>query len=324
MSDQPPIGTRKLTTILSADVYGYSRLMGSNEDETFKRLTECREIIFNTLRTQRGRVANTAGDAVLADFATAREAVTAAVEIQNALFKLNESVPEDRQMFFRIGINLGEVIERGGDLFGDGVNIAARIQSIAEPGGVCVSSVVYEQVRRNPGFEFEYLGEQVLKNIAEPIKIYRVLTGLRMGVKGAMEGAAPMRTAQSGRPQEQVDIEERSLYLVAVLPFDNLSEDPNQSYFSDGLVEDLTTGLATIPSIRVPARNTMFTYKGKAINVPQLATDLGATHVVEGSVRKSGNTIRINVQLIDAKSGHHIWAKRFDSGNYSAGIPDKC
>lgn len=309
MSDQAPVGTRKLTAILSADVYGYSRLMGANEDETFTRLTECREIIFRTVRTQRGRVANTAGDAVLADFATAREAVTAAVDIQDALLKLNESVPEDRRMFFRIGINLGEVIERGGDLFGDGVNIAARIQSLAEPGGVCVSSVVYEQVRRNPGFEFEYLGEQALKNIAEPIKVYKVVSGPKRELNGAREGTA----AVTVRPAEVNRGAEKPSYVVAVLPFDNLSEDPSQSYFSDGLVEDLITGVATIRNIKVPARNTMFTYKGKAVDVQQLAADLGATHVVEGSVRKSGNTIRINVQLIDAKSGNHIWAKRFDS-----------
>ena len=298
---------RKLTAILSADVCGYSRLMGVDEDETFKCLTASREIIFKRIEAHKGRVANTAGDAVLADFGSVRDAVNAATEIQKSLATLNESTPEDRRMYFRIGINLGDVIERGGDLFGDGVNIAARLQSIAEPGGICISGPVYEQARHDPAVLFEYMGEQNVKNIKEPVRTYKVLLGrLPPASAPITQPETHVSTAYSG------DYEGLSGHVVAVLPFDNLGEDPSQSYFGDGLTEDLITGLATIEALKVPARNTMFTYKGKPVNIQQIGKDLGATHVVEGSFRKSGNRIRINVQLIEVKSGNHVWAKRYD------------
>ncbi len=275
--------------------------MGANEDETFKRLTASREKIFKNILERNGRVANTAGDAVLAEFGSAKDAVASAVAIQKALSETNDAIPEDRKMHFRIGINLGDVIERGGDLFGDGVNIAARLQSLAEPGGICISSAMYDQVRKNTELLFEYFGEQSVKNIDGPVKVYKVVTGT------SFKAPSVVKQGADGPTQEPL-----STLVVAVLPFDNLSSDPEQSYFSDGLTEDLITGLATIEQLKVPARNTMFTYKGKPVNVQQLGKDIGATHVVEGSVRKSGTQFRINVQLVDASNGNHLWAKKYN------------
>ena len=310
---EPSATGRKLSAILSADVYGYSRLMGTNEDETFKQLTISREIIFKQIERHRGRVANTAGDAVLADFASVRASVSAALEIQRLIAQENAQIPEERRMRFRIGINLGDVIERGGDLFGDGVNIAARLQALAEPGGICISGSVHEQARHDPEVRFEYLGEQSVKNIAEPVKVFKVLAGAPVQASASTESATEATSAKT-RPAEPRGVASApGGYVVAVLPFDNLSEDPSQSYFGDGLTEDLITGLATIENLKVPARNTMFTYKGRAVNVQQIGRDLGATHAVEGSVRKAGSHVRINVQLIDAKSGNHVWAKRYDN-----------
>jgi adenylate cyclase len=302
----PVAEDRKLTAIVSADVFGYSRLMGSDEDETFKRLTASRKAMFSLISTHKGRVANTAGDAMLAEFGSAKDAVAAAVAIQEALAVSNEAASEERRMRFRIGVNLGDVIERAGDLFGDGVNIAARLQSLAVPGGICISSAVYDQVRRNLDLQFEDLGEQAVKNIERPIRVYKIL--LEHSAARFAELTAQVNT---NRPSSGTDTGP-SGYVIAVLPFDNMSDDPSQSYFSDGLTEDLITGLAAIKELLVPARNTMFTYKGKASDLRQIGRELGATHVVEGSVRKSGTHLRINVQLINASNGNHIWAKRFD------------
>jgi adenylate cyclase len=210
-----------------------SQSMGSNEDETFKRLTASREIIFRRIDERHGRVANTAGDAVLAEFGSATSAVAAAVEIQRSIAELNRGAPEGEQMWFRIGINLGDVIERGGDLFGDGVNIAARLQSLADPGGICLSSSVYEQARRSPGVRFADLGQQSVKNIAEPIRVFKVVTGISPPGRDSGKAAAGALPLSPGR------------FVVAVLPLDNLSEDASQSYFSDGLTEDLITGLTS-------------------------------------------------------------------------------
>ncbi|MGA2973798.1 MAG: adenylate/guanylate cyclase domain-containing protein [Spirochaetia bacterium] len=302
MSDEEKtVGIRKLTAILSADVFGYSRLMSTDEASTFKRLTDCREIIFRLIREHHGRVANTAGDAVLAEFASVRDAAAGAIEIQKALAELNSGVSADQKMHFRIGINLGDVYEQQGDLFGDGVNLAARIQSLADPGGILLSASVYEQLEHKSDVPVEFAGEQKVKNMEKPVKVYRVV----------MKNAPASVIAAPALPQEITESAPPSI-VVGVLPFENLSEDPEQAYFCDGLVEDLTTALAAIPEMKTIARNTMFGFKGKSPDVRQLARDIGATHVVEGSVRKSGSRIRINAQLLETKEGSHLWARRYD------------
>jgi TolB-like protein len=291
---------RKLTAILSADVFGYSRLMGADQEDTFSRLTACREIIFRRVRENEGKVSNTAGDAVLAQFASVNGAVAAAIEIQKCLADLNKEVPEDRQMHFRIGINLGDVIELDGDIFGDGVNIAARLQALASPGGIMISDSVHDQIKGRMDAKSEYFGEQKVKNIDHPVRVYRIATGV----------------AEAVAPVVQVHAEPSSSELAAitigVLPFDNLSDDIEQTYFSDGLVEDLITTLSTFPELKIIARNTMYGFKGKSPDIRQLGRDLGATYIVEGSVRKSGNRIRVSAQLIETASGIHKWAKRYD------------
>jgi adenylate cyclase len=305
MGDQPDIeikGKRKLVALLCADVYGYSRLMGFDEEDTFNRLTVYREIFFRIIREQNGRVANTAGDAVLAEFASAKDAVAGATAIQTCLAGLNAKVPADRQMLFRIGINLGDVYERQGDLFGDGVNIAARIQTLADPGGIFLSASVFEQLEHKSNIPVELVGDQKVKNIEKPVRVYRVLM-----TRGTPPPPAPSPAAQYDTP----DGDDCSI-LIGILPFDNLSDDPEQSYFCDGLSEDLTTALAAIPELRIVARNTMFAFRGKSPDIRRLGRDLGATHIVEGSARKSGDRFRVNAQLIETKTGNHLWAAKYD------------
>jgi adenylate cyclase len=292
---------RKLTAIMSADVFGYSRLMGADERDTFERLSQSRQVIFGFISGHRGRVANTAGDSILAEFASVEDAVWCSLEVQQKLGEMNSALPDDRKMQFRIGINLGDVFKREGDLFGDGVNVAARIQSLADPGGICVSRSVHDQVSGLSGVSFRFLGEQQVKNIARPVGVYKVM----IGTPPEKESSPVSEIGDSRRKTPRT-------FTVAVMPFDNLSSDPEQAYFCDGLVEDLTTGLASIKGLDIPARNTMLAFKGKAVDVRQLGKELGATHVVEGSARKAGNRIRINVQLIDASNGNHVWAMKYD------------
>lgn len=294
------IGTRKLTAILSADVYGYSRLMRSDEESCLRRLTAYRETIFRLIREHRGRVANTAGDAVLAEFASAKDAASCGIAIQRTLAESNTSVPPDRQMHFRIGLNLGDVYVQRGDLFGDGVNMAARIQSLAEPGAVYISASVYEQLANKSDIPVEYVGEFRVKNIESPVKVYRVSAE----AAGKLKGFPWPQTA----PED--DFPEKA--VIGILPFDNLSNDPDQEYFGDGLCEDLTTAIASFPGISVIARNTMFGFKGKALDIRQLGRDLGASHILEGSVRKAAATVRVNVQLLETATGNHLWAQRYD------------
>jgi adenylate cyclase len=295
-------GNRKLVALLCADVHGYSRLMGCDEEDTFKRLTSYREIIFRLIREHKGRVANTAGDAVLAEFSSVRDAVAGAIAVQSSLADLNDTVEANRQMLFRIGINLGDVYEHQGDLFGDGVNIAARIQSLADPGGIFLSASVFEQLEHKSTIPVELVGDQKVKNIEKPVRVYRVLL--------TRNSAAPLAPRDPGS-HDTSDSEELAI-TIGVLPFSNLSEDPEQSYFCDGLGEDLTTALSAIPELRIVARNTMSAFRGKTPDVRQLGRDCGATHVVEGSVRKSGNRFRVNAQLIETKTGNHLWAAKYD------------
>ena len=290
---------RKLAAIFAADVAGYSRLMGLDEVGTLRLLTGHREILDGLIAEHGGRIANTAGDSVLAEFPSAVDAVQCALEAQERLAEANERVLADRKLEFRIGIHVGDVVVRGGDLFGDGVNIAARLQALAAPGDVCISGTVHEHVRKLPTLRFADLGPQPIKNIDEPVRAYLLSSG------GAPEvgGGGPDRPKPLPLPDKP---------SIAVLPFTNMSGDPEQEYFADGLVEEIITGLSRVRSFFVIARNSSFTYKNRAVDVRQVARELGVRYVLEGSIRKAGSRVRIVGQLIDATTGHHIWADRFE------------
>jgi TolB-like protein len=287
---------RKLSAILSADVKGYSRLMGEDELGTVRTLEAYREMIAEIIRKYSGRVVDSPGDNVLAEFASVVDAVECAVEIQKELKTKNEDLPENRRMEFRIGINLGDVIEEGERIYGDGVNVAARIESLAEGEGICISGAVFDQVEAKLGLEFEYLGEQSVKNIKKPVRVYRV--EMEGGISSDM-GISP-----------KVPLPEKP--SIAVLPFTNMSADPEQEYFADGISEDLITDLSKLPDLLVISRLSSFAYKGKNIKVQQIAEELAVLYVLEGSVRRAENRMRINAQLVDAVSGHHLWADRYD------------
>jgi adenylate cyclase len=294
---------RKLTAILSADVKGYSRLMGADEEATLRTLQEYKEVMASSIQHHRGRVVGTAGDSVLAEFASVVDAVQCAVEIQQVLRAKNAMLPEDRRMDFRIGINLGDVIEEGDTIYGDGVNIAARVEGLAEAGGICISESAYQQIENKLPLRYDYLGEHAVKNIAKPVRVY----------KAQIEPEAP-----PSRPPVEVASREKMAFpmpdkpSIAVLPFVNMSDDPKQDYFSDGITEEIITALSKVPNLFVIARNSTSTYKGKAVMVKQVSEELGVRYVVEGSVRKTGDRVRIAAQLIDALTGHHLWAERYD------------
>jgi adenylate cyclase len=293
---------RRLAAIFAADVEGYSRLMGADEVATLDALTARREILDGLIATHGGRIANTAGDSVLAEFGSAVDAVRCAMEAQVALANANSTLPENRHINFRIGVHVGDVMVRAGDLFGDGVNIAARLQALARAGGLCVSGVTYDQVRKILPLEFTDLGAQTVKNIEEPIRAY--------GVRAQDEAASS--TSQDVHPRDQKPLALPDKPSIAVLPFQNMSGDPEQEYFADGMVEEIITALSRNKQLFVIARNSSFTFKGKATDIKQVAQDLGVRYVLEGSVRKSGSRIRITGQLIEAASGAHLWADRYD------------
>ena len=285
--------TRRLAAILAADVVGYSRLMGADEEGTLTALKAIRrELGDPKVKEHRGRIVKTTGDGLLIEFSSVVDAVRCAVDVQQGMAERNAEVPEQKRIEFRIGINLGDIIRDGRDIFGDGVNIAARLEALAAPGGICVSGVVHDQVRDKLDLAFEDMGEQQVKNIARPVHVWR----LRLGTKPA--SAAP--PALPDKPS------------IAVLPFQNMSGDPEQEYFVDGMVEEIITALSRIRWLFVIARNSTFTYKGQAVDVQQVGRELGVRYVLEGSVRKSGNRVRITAQLIDTQSGAHLWADRFD------------
>jgi adenylate cyclase len=293
--------SRRLVAVFAADVEGYSRLMGTDEVGTLKGLTERRAILDRIIGEHRGRIANTAGDSVLAEFGSAVEAVQCAVDAQNALAEANTGIPLDKRINFRIGVHIGDVMVRGGDLFGDGVNIAARLQCIAEPGGVCISGATYDQVRKVLPITFADLGVQQVKNIQEPIRAYQV-----NALSETLE-AAPARVVEIESPPP---LPEKP--SIAVLPFQNMSGDPEQEYFADGMVEEITTALSRFKWLFVIARNSSFAFKGKAVDVKEVGRRLGVRYVLEGSVRKASGKVRITGQLIDAVTGTHIWADRFE------------
>ncbi len=286
---------RKLTAILSADVKGYSRLMGEDEAQTVKTITAYREVMAALIKQHRGRVIDSPGDNLLAEFASVVDAVQCAVAVQKKFHARNAELPENRRMVFRIGINLGDVIQEGDRIYGDGVNIAARIEGLAEGGGVCISGTAFDQVESKLGLEFEFLGEQSVKNIKKSVRVYRVRMESDVSDFG-MSREFPLPDKPS----------------IAVLPFVNMSSDPEQDYFSDGITEEIITGLSKIPRLFVTARNSTFTYKDRAVNVRQIGRELGIHYVLEGSVRKAGERVRVSAQLIDVNTDKHIWADRYD------------
>jgi len=331
---------RKLTAMLSADVVGYSRLMRDNEEATVRDIAAHRVLITEIIQQHHGRVVDSPGDNILAEFISVVDAVNGAIKIQDEIKKSNADTPEDRQMVFRIGINLGDVIEEKDRIYGDGVNIAARVEGLAEAGGISISGTVYEHIKDKLSLGYHFLGEQNVKNIPEPVRVYRLLTkpedaGKLIG--GDKSKSKKFRHAALSALAliiftvcalviwnnyfrvkiEPAAVDKMAFPLpdkpsIAVLPFDNMSGDPSQEYFSDGLTEEIITSLAKVPSLFVIARNSSFTYKGKPVKVQQVSEELGVRYVLEGSVRKSENQLRITAQLIDAIAGNHLWAERYD------------
>jgi adenylate cyclase len=332
---------RKLTAILSADVKGYSRLMGEDEEATVRTITAHRKVITSVIEKYRGRVVDSPGDNILAEFVSVVDAVQSGVEIQEVIRAKNAELPEERKMEFRIGSNLGDVIQEGERIYGDGVNIAARVEGLADPGGICISGSAYEQIENKLALGYDYIGEHTVKNIVKPIRVYKVPTGPET-LQKVTEEKRPAPTWQraavavviallvvaggvaiwksyrpSTAPTEIASVEKMAFPLpdkpsIAVLPFNNLSGDPEQEYFSDGLTEEIIAALGSVPKLFVIARNSTFTYKGKPVKVQQVAEELGVRYVLEGSVKKGGDKVRITAQLIDALNGHHLWAKRYD------------
>jgi adenylate cyclase len=332
---------RKLTAILSADVEGYSRLMGEDEEATVRTITAYREVLTTLIQQHNGKVLDSPGDNLLAEFVSVVDAVQCAVAVQKEIKSRNDELPENRRMQFRIGINLGDVIQEEGRIYGDGVNIAARLEGLAEPGGICVSKTAFDHIESKLPYGYEFLGDQTVKNIAKPVGAYRVLMEPRVTVAGEpeKEKRSPVRRMSilvgalavlvlavavgiwqfyvrhpKGEPAaiEKIAIPLSDKPFIAVLPFDNMSGDPEQEYFSDGMTEEIITKLSMNPGLAVIARNSTFFYKGKRIKTQQIAQELRARYVVEGSVRKAGNMVRITAQLIDATTESHLWAKTYD------------
>jgi adenylate cyclase len=345
---------RKLAAIFSADVKGYSRLMGEDELATVRTLTAYREVMTTLIQAHRGRVVDSPGDNILAEFASVVDAVQCATEVQKELKAKNAALPEQRQMQFRIGINVGDVLTEGGRLYGDGVNIAARLEGLAEAGGICISEAAYTQVKNKLALGYEYIGEQPVKNIADPVRAYKIrlhsgtaALEANQQTQAARPPAQPDRGVTVPRPRLKSTLVLSGLLLAAVvvitlrhlslrqpqpsaalpaaqplplpdkpsivvLPFVNLSNDPTQEYFSDGITEDITTDLSKAANLFVIARNSAFTYKGRAVKVAEVSRELGVQYVLEGSIQRAGKQVRINAQLVDGATGYHIWAERYD------------
>ncbi|MBU0517087.1 MAG: adenylate/guanylate cyclase domain-containing protein [Proteobacteria bacterium] len=337
---------RRLSALLSADVEGYSRLMRDDEEATIRTVTTFRAAITNLVQQYRGRVVDSPGDNILAEFTSVVDAVNGAVEIQRELAERNLELPENRRMNWRIGINLGDVIEDGERIYGDGVNVAARMEGLAEGGGICLSGTVFDAIENKVGLEYEFLGEQTVKNIPKPIRAYRVLSypgaaahrvlkakravghkWRKIGLAAAMAAAVaavvvvwycwlrspsikPVAKKPPAAKAQALPLPDKP--SIVVLPFVNMTGDPKQEYFSDGMTEAITRGLSRVPKLFVIARNSAFVYKGKAVKVQQVGRDLGVRYVLEGSVQRSANRVRITAQLIDARTGRHLWSQKYD------------
>ena len=328
---------RKLRAILSADVQGYSRLMGDDEVATVKTITEYRETLASLITQYHGRVVDSPGDNVLAEFGSVVDAVQCAVEIQNILKAKNEDLPENRRMIFRIGVNLGDVIQEGDRIYGDGVNIAARIENLADGGGICISGTAYDQIENKLALGYSFFGEHSVKNIAKPVRVYKVpmepgdvgktRAGTKGWKKGALVGAIVLILCATAfavwyfylrpPPIEPASVEKMAFPLpdkpsIAVLPFNNLSGDPTQDYIADGISENIISALSKISEMFVIASNSTFTYKGKPVKIQQVSEELGVRYVLEGSAHKISNRVRITAQLIDTTTGHHLWSEKYD------------
>ncbi len=334
---------RRLAAILAADVVGYSRLIREDEARTLTALKAHREeLIEPKLAQYHGRIVKLMGDGLLTEFPSAVEAVQCAVEIQHLIGESNADVPEDKRVIYRIGINIGDIVVEGDDIYGDGVNVAARLEGLADPGGICVARNAYNQVKDKLDLTFEHLGEKEVKNIAEPVTIYRVVPddlaaalvtpvvrmptvrrqarrpAIAAGLLLSLLGVVGLILWQPWAPDVVPALPGRTASplpdkpSIAVLPFANMSDDPQQEYFADGMTDDLITDLSKISGLFVIARNSTFSYKGKQVKVRQVAEELGVRYVLEGSVRRAGDEVRINVQLIDATTGGHVWAERYD------------
>jgi adenylate cyclase len=298
-------GTRKIAAILVADIVGYSRLAGADEDRTLSRLRGLRsDLIDPAIDAHHGRIVKRTGDGSLIEFRSVVDAVRCAIEVQNGMAERNAGVPPERRIEFRVGIHLGDVVEEAdGDLMGDSVNIAARLEAVGEPGGVCLSEDAYRQVREKLQHQFVDLGEKELKNIAQPMRVYRVKMD---------RDATGSESSVRDKPEARLTLPDKP--SIAVLPFQNMSGDPEQDYFADGMVEDIVTGLSRIKWLFVVARNSSFVYKGKAVDVRQVGRELGVRYLLEGGVRKAGGRVRITAQLVEAETGAHLWADKFDGG----------
>ena len=332
---------RKLAAIFSADVEGYSRLMGDDEEATVRTLTSYREVLSTLIQQHNGKVLDSPGDNLLAEFVSVVDAVQCAVAVQKEISARNAELPENRRMQFRIGINLGDVIQEEGRIYGDGVNIAARLEGLAEPGGICISKTAFDHIESKLPYGYDFIGDQTVKNIAKPVGAYRVQLDPRVTVSGKTADKKPAAIRRtpilvgaivvlvlvfavgiwqfyfSGPSVEPASVEKMAFPLpdkpsIAVLPFDNLSKDQSDAYIADGLSENIISSLSKIPDMLVIARNSTFVYKGKAVKINQVAEELGVRYVLEGSVQKSGDKIRVIAQLIDAVSGHHLWSEKYD------------
>jgi adenylate cyclase len=294
---------RRLAAIFAGDIAGYSRLMGGDEEGTLRQIKAHRkELVDPKITEHRGRIVKTTGDGMLVEFVSVVDAVRCAVDIQRGMAERNSDLPADKRIEFRVGINVGDIISDSNDIYGDGVNVAARLEALAAPGGIMVSRTVHDQVRDKLSFGFKDMGEQPVKNIARPIGVYQV---------SLIENTAPI-TVKDAEVATKTEVSSANRPSIAVLPFANISGDPEQEYFADGISEDIITGLSKLRWFFVIARNSSFTYKGKAVDVKRVSRELGVRYVLEGSVRKGGNRVRITAQLIDASTGNHIWADRYD------------
>ncbi len=333
---------RKLTAILSADVAGYGRLMQDDESATVRTLESYKQAFFDLIKQHRGRVVDSPGDNLLAEFASVVDAVQCAVAVQKEFHAHNAELPENRRMMFRIGVNLGDVIEEGERIYGDGVNIAARLESLADPGGICVSKTAFDHIESKLPLGYEFLGEQTVKNIAKPVGAYKVLMESRITTKPGLPDVQKSRTSKTlkiafaclsallvvigavavwqvafHKPPDKVDLRKVAFPVpgkasIAVLPFQNMTGDPQQDYFSEGMAEQLIAGLSQSPDIYVTSRTSSFAYKGKSMTAQQIADQLGVRYMLEGSVQRDADQVRINIQLIDGRTGNHIWTDRFD------------
>jgi len=310
MSESGP--RRKLAAILAADVVGFSKLMGENEDRTLRNLKACRSLTDEAIKLNHGRIFGSAGDSVIAEFASPVDAVVAATEFQRNLRDRNESATDEDQMLFRVGLNLGDVIIEGDNLYGDGVNVAARLEAAAEPGGITLSGKFHDEVCRKLDMSFVSTGEQVMKNITNPVPTYKIEVSSLPKTEASPKTEPIIETSAEDQGSTSDKVLDEKPPAIAVLPFANMSGDPEQEYFADGITEDIITNLSLWKTFPVISRNSSFTFKNKSVNLKEVSEELRARYIVEGSVRKGGNRIRITAQLIDAYSDHHLWSKKWD------------